>query len=111
MKKVHEIQSGHPATVTSSSSKVVMINNNDIEALLPIEEHDEKILLNARMLHGFLGVGAHFRSWIKRRIEDGSFIEGRDHSTFRSNLSETQGGCPPNRLRPYAQHGHRTDDD
>jgi len=67
------------------------MTTNNISALLPIEEREEKQLVNARMLHEFLGVGTDFRHWIRRRINDGSFIEDRDYAIHRSNLTETQG--------------------
>jgi phage anti-repressor protein len=36
--------------------------------------------VNARELHGFLGVRTRFNDWIARRIEDGGFVEGEDYS-------------------------------
>lgn len=47
--------------------------------------------VNARELHGFLGVGAAFKDWIARRIADYGFTEGQDFCSF---LSESSGGRP-----------------
>lgn len=65
------------------------MDNQEIKALLPIEEQGAKQLVNARMLHEFLGVKTRFRDWLPRRIIDGSFIEDRDYVIHRSNLSGT----------------------
>ena len=55
------------------------MDSNNIKALLPIEERGEKQLVNARMLHGFLGVGRDFSSWIKGRIKQYDFIRDEDY--------------------------------
>ena len=47
--------------------------------------------VNARELHGFLGVGTAFKDWISRRIAEYDFQEGRDFCSF---MSESQGGRP-----------------
>lgn len=44
--------------------------------------------VNARELHGFLGVGRDYTSWIKGRIEKYGFEEGVDFCSF---LSESTG--------------------
>ena len=72
-----------------------MMNNNDIKALFPIEELEEKRLVDARVLHQFLEVGTHFREWIRRRIKSHRFIEGEDYSTFVTKKGKTQMGRPP----------------
>lgn len=65
------------------------MDNQEIKALLPIEEQGAKQLVNARMLREFLGVGTDFRHWIMRRINAGRFIEYRDYVIHRSNLTGT----------------------
>lgn len=52
--------------------------------------------VNARELHGFLGVGTAFKDWITRRIDDYGLTEGTDFCSF---LSESTGGRP---AREYA---------
>ena len=47
--------------------------------------------INARELHGFLGVVSPFRHWITRRIDDYGFEDAKDFCTF---LSESTGGRP-----------------
>jgi len=46
---------------------------------------------NARDLHKFLAVQTAFKDWMPRRIEDYSFLDGKDFCSF---LSESQGGRP-----------------
>jgi phage anti-repressor protein len=43
-------------------------------------EHDGKQRVNARDLHKALGVGRDFSNWIKGRIEEYGFVEGKDFS-------------------------------
>lgn len=47
--------------------------------------------VDARELHGFLGVATPFRDWITRRIETYGFLEGED---FHAELRESPGGRP-----------------
>lgn len=47
--------------------------------------------VNARELYAFLESKQEFSNWIKRRIEDYSFVEGKD---FLTNLSKTPNGRP-----------------
>lgn len=42
--------------------------------------------VNARELHEFLEVRSEFRHWIKNRIDDFGFVEGRDFITVGKNL-------------------------
>lgn len=41
--------------------------------------------VNARDLHAFLECGEEFAHWIKQRIEQYSFIENQDFTTYREN--------------------------
>ena len=68
--------------------------SNDLNALLPIEERGEKQLVNARVLHEFLGVGRDFSNWIKGKIDDGRFIGDRDYIVFSPDLAKNQRGRP-----------------
>ena len=47
--------------------------------------------VNARDLHGFLGVKTNFKDWIARRVKDFGFVEDVDFCSF---LSESTGGRP-----------------
>ena len=69
---------------------------NDLKVLenklIPVYITDEgEKVLNARELHDYLDVDTPFRKWVKRRINNYSFEEGLDFSTF---LSESTGGRP-----------------
>lgn len=61
--------------------------NDDIKSLLPIQEHDEKKLVNARMLHEFLEVGRDFSNWIKKRIDQYGFWKDEDYIKFSPDLA------------------------
>lgn len=52
--------------------------------------------VDARELHGFLGVATPFRDWVSRRIETYGFLEGED---FHAELRGSPGGRPS---REYA---------
>lgn len=51
--------------------------------------NEQTQITDARALHRFLEVSAHFRTWIARRIDEYGFQEGED---FRSFLGESSGG-------------------
>ena len=48
--------------------------------------------VDARELHGFLGVGRDFSSWIKQRIEKYNFKENRDFVILLPGFGEQHGG-------------------
>jgi phage anti-repressor protein len=56
--------------------------------------------VDARELHGFLGVGRDFSNWIKKRIKDYKFVEGSDysihtlHDLFAKSGENSQYGRP-----------------
>ena len=63
-----------------------------MKELIPIEQSDTgDQLVNARLLHEFLEVGRDFSTWIKDRIKESSFREGRDFSTVSG---KSTGGRP-----------------
>jgi phage anti-repressor protein len=64
--------------------------NNQIQELHLITQGDQ-ILIDARTLHQTLGVKSIFANWIKSRIEDFGFEQGRD---FFLNLEKTLLGRP-----------------
>lgn len=68
-------------------SRKESIVNDDIKSLLPIEEHDDKKLVNARTLYEFLGVGRDFSNWIKSRIDKYGFWEDEDYVKFSPDLA------------------------
>lgn len=47
--------------------------------------------VNARELHAFLGVGKHFRDWIKERIEQYGFVENQDYVIAAQNGAAIDG--------------------
>lgn len=47
--------------------------------MIRVFEDKGQQLVDARELHGFLGVGKHFRTWIQDRIEKYGFTEGSDY--------------------------------
>jgi anti-repressor protein len=52
--------------------------------------------MDARELHGRLGVGRHFADWIKDRIEKHNFVENRDF-VLTPNLSVRSASGTPAR--------------
>lgn len=64
---------------------------NEMNEIIKIEERDGKQFVNARELHGTLGVGRDFTNWIKERIEKYGFLEGSD---FTPVLAKSTGGRP-----------------
>lgn len=45
-----------------------------MKELIPIQEHDGKKAVDARLLHEFLGSKRDFSNWIKDRIKKYGFI-------------------------------------
>ncbi len=50
--------------------------------------------VNARDLHGHLGVGRDFTSWVKGRIEQYGFVEYEDYEVFTKSGENPLGGRP-----------------
>ena len=67
---------------------------DDIKALLPVEEREEKRLVEGRLLHRFLEAEGRFKDWLRYRINKYGFIEGEDYVSFVKKSHETQGGRP-----------------
>ena len=51
-------------------------------------------LVNARDLHQFLGTGRDFSNWIKKRIADYRFVEGRDFSPVLAKSPDNAASRP-----------------
>jgi hypothetical protein len=54
--------------------------------LITVTEHGGRPGVDARDLHGRLGVGRDFSNWIKDRIEKYELVEGKDYETCSPNL-------------------------
>ncbi|MEI2743993.1 MAG: antA/AntB antirepressor family protein [Candidatus Competibacter sp.] len=52
------------------------------------------LTVDARELHACLGVAAHFKDWIVRRIDDYGFIENQDFEVLLKFEQNPQGGRP-----------------
>lgn len=63
-------------------------HTHEAAAVLPLTD-DRKV--DARALHGWLGIGAAFNVWMLRLLRDYGFEEGQD---FRSTLNKSTGGRP-----------------
>ncbi len=50
--------------------------------------------VDARELHAFLEVGRDFSTWLKDRIDQGLFVEGKDYVVFPGIGENPQGGRP-----------------
>lgn len=72
-----------------------METNNNLGALLPINESNGNQAVNARDLHVFLEVGRDFTNWMKDQIGRCDLVEGQDYEVFKYDY---QG-------RPLAQKG------
>jgi anti-repressor protein len=66
------------------------MNITTIETALAPTAHEGQPMIDARGLHGWLGIPTRFHVWVARRIEEYGFIEGLD---FRTILVKT-GGRP-----------------
>ena len=60
----------------------------ELKTLLPIETQGSIETVNARDLHEWLGVSSKFADWIKNRIEQYDFEEGKDYIVFSKNLEK-----------------------
>ena len=58
-----------------------------MEALIPIRDTDSGQLVDARVLHKFVGSGSRFNDWVNRRIDKFGFIEGEDYIIQYSEMS------------------------
>ena len=65
-----------------------------MQELLPVNANSKSGAVNARDLHKMLGVGKHFGSWIKERIEKYHFVENEDFEVFPENGKNLLGGRP-----------------
>ncbi|MDR1182193.1 MAG: antA/AntB antirepressor family protein [Bacteroidales bacterium] len=63
-----------------------------VKEIIPIEHKELGLTVNSIILHERLGVKSNHRDWIRRRIDDCLFDEGKDYAKNRSNLSGFKGG-------------------
>jgi phage anti-repressor protein len=62
-------------------------------SIVPVySDREERILINARDLHKFLGSGRQFANWIRDRIERYNFSEGEDYISFNEIIKRESGG-------------------
>lgn len=71
---------------TKNSSEIDMFSSQNE---LSIIKQGDNLLVDARLLHKQLGSKSIFATWIKRRIEEFAFEEGKD---FFSNLEKSKVG-------------------
>lgn len=64
----------------------------------------EQPLVDARTLHAFLGVGRDFSSWLKVRILDYEFVEGKDFAIFPHSGGNTENKDISSAGRPTANY-------
>lgn len=70
-----------------------MENQNNLGALLPINENDGIRAVNARDLHSFLGSKQDFSTWMKNRIDQYGFVENQDFQILApQNYGASWGG-------------------
>jgi phage anti-repressor protein/phage antirepressor YoqD-like protein len=62
--------------------------------LIPVYRHNGELTINARDLHKQLGSGQIFANWIKNRIEQYGFEEGKDYLINLLNRSDGLPGKP-----------------
>ncbi|ELH5671134.1 antA/AntB antirepressor family protein [Escherichia coli] len=62
--------------------------------------NETPLLVNARDLHTFLGVGKRFASWITERIEEYGFVENQDYILL-SNLGKQTSGRGGHNRKDY----------
>lgn len=72
------------------------------------KSNDLKSTVNARIVHGWLGVKTEYAKWIQRRIEKFGFTEGIDYCTTivkvgdRSNVVQVEYHCAPDMVKQLA---------
>jgi phage anti-repressor protein len=59
---------------------------------LPMVVQNDNVLVDARLLHRQLKVGKDFSNWIKYRIKEFGFEEGKDYSPNLASKISTHGG-------------------
>ena len=65
-----------------------------MEELIPINEHNGKKAVDARLLHQYLESKREFTTWIKDRIKKYGFIENQDYVVFDEIVKNPNGGRP-----------------
>lgn len=64
-----------------------MLNNQNLEELLPIRKSGENRVVNARHLHAVLEINKKFADWIKMQIERCDLIENTDYQAFPQKVA------------------------
>jgi anti-repressor protein len=62
--------------------------------LIPIQEHNGRKAVDARLLHEFLESKREFTTWIKDRIKKYKFVENEDYIVFDKFVKNPSGGRP-----------------
>lgn len=71
--------------------------------------NETTLLVNARDLHTFLGVGKRFASWITERIEEYGFVENQDYISYFPETGNRL-WAREKRLPPYPRYSQRNGD-
>lgn len=58
-------------------------------SLVPVIQTGEKLMVDARTLHTFLGVGRDFSSWFKDRVDTYGWVAGEDYFVVTDKKDET----------------------
>lgn len=69
-----------------------MLNNQNLEELLPIRKYKERTVVSGRELHSFLEAGKDFSSWMKVQINRCDLIENVDYQPLTQKGERSKGG-------------------
>jgi phage anti-repressor protein len=61
-----------------------------MKALINIKQDGDRQLVDARELHGFLENSYRFSDWIKKRVKQYGFEQGKDFVIFESNFFDAK---------------------
>ena len=66
-----------------------------MEELIPIQVNNGKRVVDARILHDFLGSKRDFSNWIKDRIDKCDLVENQDFVSFTKIVERENRGYLP----------------